>query len=287
MKVYCVYQDENTYQMVFKPTPTSEWMNITFGRDVDAETSKDTWRILLLSKCRIEIPVSHPNRNLHATAYSLTGAWEYAFYINGAWCGTTHGYETNTSLDIKIDDEVPSLPVGTAIGGDSIVITTTSNLFYHVTGLKIAEITNVYTFTVNGVELETSIKWTDPVLISTMYWPMFPVKRNVDKSSLGLLDGETEYQDMSVAGFTELHKDVAGGVTWNNSNGFRARVEVLNPSEALNDYLNNGSAKTYFSNSSNPAYNKLYFTRIFGTGVTPETDEIWNCHSLFTFEYPV
>lgn len=90
---------------------------------------------------------------------------------------------------------------------------------------------------------------------------MFPTKNTPTVSSMGQIAG------LPVENFstrtTELRGNSAKGTAWNNINNLHMSMEILNPSTALNNYLNNGNTfhgKTWFRTFVN--YNKLYIFHV-------------------------
>jgi hypothetical protein len=282
MKIYVSKSSDTKYQMFFKPGNT--WIQFTLERTISPSLTLDVWRNTYLKSCELDqnSPAVPTVGITNETDLTLAGQWEYAIALKNEadYIGGVHGYENNPTLTLSLNGESVTLATGEVKGVDSVVFTRTSDLLRPSTGLKVAEITTTYTYTPTGLEIDSTITWLDDVVITTMYWPMFPVKRDANISSIAQLEGQL-VQDVTSAGFTEIHANSKKGSTWNLNNGLRFEVEILNPETALNNYVDNGNLKTWFAGSSSPAYNKLYFTRISGEK-NVSTGEVWNCKAKFT-----
>ena len=177
--------------------------------------------------------------------------------------GGMHGYEQYTGItfyenSVKV---IPNLnnPV---IHCNNLKILETTNLL-NPNNLKqvIAKTTTMYEWNGKNLRIHTIYNWKINATVTKAYVAMFPTKNSTTVSTKGQITG------LPIENFltrrNELRGNSAMGTVWNNVNNLHMSMEILNPSIALNNYLNNGNngnGKTWFRSFG--SYIKLYICRV-------------------------
>jgi hypothetical protein len=216
---------------------------------------------------------------LNSLVLSVSGVWQHALQVETEhWCGSKHGHEELTSFTPLVDGKPVTMAINERLAGYSVGLIQKSNLLKPSNDTLLGEVTTEWRWTPEGLYIIDEITWKQAVNIAIMYWPMAPIKRDANITTKGRLSTEVDVQDISVSGFTEVHKDAPAVILWNDSNSVLISVESINPEVSLNNFIDGGTQKTYIENSE--LYNKVYFTRVQGV-VAVTTGEVWRSTGKF------
>lgn len=206
------------------------------------------------------IPYSTSSTNL-----TSPGNWENALQLNGTpYIGGLHGYEQYTSLKFYADglNVIPSM-TNPVIRCNDLKIIEKANLSNPANlSQVIANITVLYEWNGQNLKITTDYQWKIKAIVTIAYAAMFPTNNSTKVSSMGQIQG------LPVENFLtrtiNLRANSPNGTVWNNINNLHMSMKILNPSTALNNYLNSGNAtsgETWFKSHLN-YYNKLYISRV-------------------------
>ncbi len=257
------------YAIYQKPTKSANWNRYLFYHIVNPSHfgingPENVYRIyklqnVVLSNSSNYFPYIKSSKDLTAP-----GNWEKAIQLSGKpLIGGMHGYELYTGITfyengIRINPDINN----SVTSCNNLQIIENSNLINpNKLSQVIATTTTLYDWNGQNLRIHTIYNWKINATVTKACVAMFPTKNTPTVSSMGQIAG------LPVENFstrtTELRGNSAKGTAWNNINNLHMSMEILNPSTALNNYLNNGNTfhgKTWFRNFYN--YNKLYISRV-------------------------
>jgi hypothetical protein len=214
------------------------------------------------------------------------GNWEKALQLSETpLIGGMHGYELYTNIlfyenGLRI---IPGIDHPITSCNDLQIIENSNLLNPNNLSQVIAATTTSYDWNGQDLNIHTIYNWKINATVTTAYAAMFPIINDPTVSSIGQISG------LPIENFLtrtiELRGDSAKGTVWNNINNLHMSMEILNPSTALNNYLNNGDkshGKTWFR-TLNAFYNKLYITRVDSPGYeSVNNTSRWDIQTRYT-----
>lgn len=187
-----------------------------------------------------------------------SGEWEMALWERGATDfvgGSAHGDEVMTSVQAFMDGKEISLDEAIDIETDNFEIKTISDVYRDNTITSepevIGEHHKIYTFNKDGLSLEQSVSFNQPVLMYRPYLTMLPILRDKDGEQITdtYTANDKEY-DISTDQFEEEYMESEKATVFGKESGISATVEITDK---------NVNTPTIFHVANASNYNKLYF----------------------------
>ena len=279
---------------LYSKSPDNRWVSYIFSHEVNEENTQDNWRIKDIkvgdmaegapTKNNLdlvdEINITDSN-NTHEYAYKELGSDDHI--------GNSHGKEIVEELKFTLDGENLDFENEKIYSGNELIISKFSNLYSEIDrGVQLAEVHIDYHFDSEGLTLNTTTNWIEDVNMEFAWVSLFPFIRGDEQSTMfRFLNSEEEY-DISKDNTVVPRSDENGGILYNNENDLSVTIEVLDPQNSLNNYSDNGWAKSFVADSLGA--NKFYVGRVSGDtsgeGRLVEAGETWNVEQYWRIEMP-
>lgn len=280
--LYCLYKPKSAASAygslyMFTRHESGAYSCLEYSHSYNNANNCDTWRIQNLYKASIS-----SGEFVLGDKIVLDGEWECAIKIHGASDfigGYAHGDEVDTSALIYLDGKLITFgqepydqeqvfickKVSAIVASDLNVVDTPSTPF--------AKHIKAYDFTAGKVSFRQSVKFLGVWNLDFSYLTMLPVAR--DFTSYMNLIGETEIIDISSTSFTQKYRHMKKVDLTMYGSGFSMRL--MSECDSTDPVI-------YVSNSSSPAYNKVYYTFVGGDGMTTANNQVVSCSSVLEYE---
>jgi len=279
--VYLEKQADSIAYVYMKENTNNRWWLMDIRRHRQPANRWDTWHINLLYYTDDKF---HPldSDSPSWTVATLSGAWENAIAIKDVdWLGSYGHYnqEQDTSSWYADGKRLTwwTASDDTVWCAESIQLTQTVAGLRPDTKAEICEIGQEYLFEKNNLFLTQRVLWESSDSLSTAYFAMCPVKRNVGISYFAKFVSDADIYDVSNSGHSFPNEKRTGLVTWNQNNDLSIRMELVGePLNQLDSWNNCGSSFSFVSNSADPAYNKFYIAWVSATTYVASGDVWWS-----------
>ena len=280
--LYCVYKPQSGGTIVgslymFSKHESGAYSCLEFAHCVNNANNCNTWRIQNLYKASIS-----DGAFVLGDKIVLDGEWECAIKISGTSDfigGLAHGDEIDTEVLIYLDGN--AMPFGTIPYDQeqafickkvSAIVTSDLNVV-DTPSTPFAKHVKVYDFTSGKVSYRQSVKFLGTWNLQFSYLTMIPVARAY--TSYMNLIGETELIDISTTGFTQKYRHMKNVDLTMYGAGFSMRL--ISECDSTDPVI-------YVSNSSTPAYNKVYYTFVGGDGMTTANNQVVSMKTTLEYE---
>jgi hypothetical protein len=210
------------------------------------------------------------------------------------WAGGSHGYEGGVSLAISLDGTPTTMTDGQILSASEIVITKATKLFHPNVGAgstATCDVTYVYTFDQQGLQIDRTDDWLTDLSCSTSY------AASMTMNQLGTPGFVDKYANSGIPGDTTLtandngFRGMAPAVVqwfWKDGGNLAASLDMFDETNRSASTNNDAlAAPDYefcqdYSVAGSTYLDKCYVTRV-SASATPETitsSSLWSSSSL-------
>lgn len=273
--------------IVWQRLPGHRWTRYELKRVTIAAKHVDSWQLVAVDMGDLANDTPVPGAALLAAGgLTTTSAWDYAVtldHTSDRTFGCQHGFETATSVEVLLDGQsfsIAALPAWSTCSTFEFVQTrVTNDPLDHL--VETADVVSRHTITAAGLAIRWQLTWSAAFTVKYAYGAMLPaVRGETTTDRCRFLDSPTVY-DIGVAGHNRPHRNTPGIELFNGRNAARMTLEV-GPSY-FDGFRNSETWGLWVHN--NPAYNKVYPTRIHKpTAVV--AGEVWELDATYRFAWP-